>query len=191
MYPQTRGKRHQGSLPTYVDLVGNRQNLKFEILVTDLEYADNMTLLADNWVDLTTMLDSLATTCKKLGLTISCKKTKTLVVLTNRGAQSSAPVQLVPGSEPIEVVSHFRYLGSTVQNDGGMDAEASSWICKASSAFHSLSRILWCQQKIQTSTKVRILNSVILPTLLYGLESTVLLEPHVRHLGGFMVAIIK
>ena len=65
------------------DLVGNRQNLKFETLVTDLEYADDMALLAtttwawemgvgssmysdlsDNWMDLTTMLHSLATTCK-------------------------------------------------------------------------------------------------------------------------------
>ena len=55
------------------DLMGNRLILKLGTLVTDLEYADNMVLLANNWVDLTTILDSLATTCKKLGLTISCK----------------------------------------------------------------------------------------------------------------------
>ena len=72
-----------------------------------------------------------------------------------------------------------------------MDAEVSSWICKASSAFYSLSRILWCQRKIQTNTKVRILNSVILPTLLYGLESTVLLEPHVHHLESFMIRCLR
>ena len=69
------------------DLMGNIRSLKLETLVTDLEYADDMALLADNWADLTTMLNSLATTCKKLGLTISCKKTKTLAVLTNPGAQ--------------------------------------------------------------------------------------------------------
>ena len=132
------------------------------------------------------MLDSLATNCKKLGLTISCKKTKTLAVLTNPGAQSPAHIQLVPGSEPIKVVSHFQFLGSTVQNDCGMDSEVSSRISKASFAFHSLSHILWCQRKIQTSTKVCVLSSVILPTLLYGLESTVL-EPHVRHLESFVI----
>ena len=155
--------------------------------MTDLEYADDMALLADNWADLTTMLDSLATTCKKLGLTISCKKTKTLAVLTNPGAQSPAPIQLVPRSEPIKVVSHFQNLGHTVQNDCGMDAEVSSQICKASSVFHSLSHILWCQRKVQTSTKVRILNSVILITLLYGLESTVFLEPHICRLQSFVI----
>ena len=46
------------------DLVGNRKILRLETLVTDLEYADDMALLADNWSDLTTMLDSLFTSCK-------------------------------------------------------------------------------------------------------------------------------
>ena len=73
----------------------------------------------------------------------------------------------------------------------GMDAEVSSRKCKASSAFHSLTHILWYQQKIQTSTKVRILDSVILPTLLYGLESTVLLEPHVHHLESFKISCLQ
>ena len=104
------------------------------------------------------MLDNLAITSNKSGLTISCKKTKILAVLINPGAQSPAPIQLVPGGEPIEAVSHFQYLGSTVQYDCGMDAEVSFWICKDSSAPHPISRILWCQWKIQTSTKVRILN---------------------------------
>ena len=85
-----------------------------------------------------------------------------------------------PRDKPIEVVPHFQYLGSFVQNDCGMDIEVNSRISKASLAFRSLSRILWLQRKIQIATKIRILNSVILPTLLYGLESAVLLEPHIR-----------
>ena len=142
--------------------------------MTDLEYADDMVLLADDWSDLTTMLDSLST---------CCKKTKTLAVLppNSPDALSPVPIHLMPGAEPIEVVSHFQYLGSIVQNDCGMDKE------KASTAFQSLSRILWYQRKIKTSTKVCVLNSVILPTLLYGLESTVLLEPHVRRLESFKI----
>ena len=72
-----------------------------------------------------------------------------------------------------------------------MDAEVSSRMCKATSAFHSLSCILWCQRKIQTSTKVRILNSIILPILLYDLESTVLLEPHVHHLESFVIHYLR
>ena len=43
------------------DLVRNRKALKLETLVTDLEFADCMDLLANNWSDLTTMLDSFST----------------------------------------------------------------------------------------------------------------------------------
>ena len=84
------------------DLMGNRWHQKFETLVTDLEYHNDIALLADNWADLTTMLDSLATTCKKLAITICFKKTKTLAVLTYPGAHSLAPIQLVPGGDPIK-----------------------------------------------------------------------------------------
>ena len=112
--------------------------------MTDLEYADNMALLANNWSDLTAMLDSLSTCCKKLGLTISCKKTKSLAVLPpdNPATESPVPIHLFPEGEPIKVVSHFQYLGNIVQDDCRMDTEISSRICKASSAFQSLSRIL-------------------------------------------------
>ena len=63
------------------DLIGNRKTWRFEWLETDLEYADDMTLLLDNWLGLTTMLHFLSNYCKKLSLAISCKKAKKLAVL--------------------------------------------------------------------------------------------------------------
>ena len=131
------------------DLVGNRKILKLETLVTDLEYADNMALLANNWSDLTAMLDSLSICCKKLGLTISCIKTKSLAVL--------------PPDDPAKV----QYLSTFFQ------------------------KVSQSKKKIQTCTKVRVLNSVILSTLLYGLESSVLLEPFVHRLESFVVRCLR
>ena len=103
------------------DLVRNRRIPKLETLVTDLEYADDMALLANNWSDLTAMLDSLSTCCKKLGFTISCMKTKSLAVLPpdDPATESPVPIHLFPEDEPIEVVSHFQYLGSIVHDDCG------------------------------------------------------------------------
>ena len=136
---------------------------------------------------------TLLNCCKKLGLAISCKKTKTLAVLSSECSHIQTPVliSLVPGDKPIEVVSHFQYLGSIVQSDCGLDTEINSRIFKASHAFQSLSQIFWYQRKIKTSTKVRLLNSVILPTLLYCLECTVLLEPHVRRLESFLIRCLR
>ena len=72
-----------------------------------------------------------------------------------------------------------------------MEAEIDSRICKASATFQSLARTLWYQHRIQTTNKLRILNSVILPTLFHGLESTVLLQPHVRRLESFVIQCLR
>ena len=90
----------------WVGVVENKKTLKFESLVTDLEYAANIALLSDNWFDLTTMLDSLSNCCKKLGLAFSCKKnSKTLAVLPSECShiQTPVPIHLVPGDDPIEL----------------------------------------------------------------------------------------
>ena len=67
--------------------------------------------------------------------------------------QYPAPIQLVPEEEPIQVFSHFQYLGSIVQSDCGMDSEINSRICKASVAFQSLSHILWLQRKFRSGPR--------------------------------------
>jgi hypothetical protein len=68
-----------------------------------------MVLLADNLPDLTSSLETLSTCFKKLGLSNSCKKTKSLAVLPSQSpdALSPAPIYLVQGEEPIDVVPHF------------------------------------------------------------------------------------
>ena len=113
------------------DLVGKRKTLRYESLVTDMEYADDMAPLSDNWVDLTIMLDFLSNCCKKLSLAISCKKTKTLADLPSECSHIQTPVliHLVPGDDLIEEVSYFQYLDSIVQNDCGSDTETCSRIC--------------------------------------------------------------
>ena len=172
-------------------LVGNRRKLQLETLVTDLEYADEMALLADSWDDLEAMLTSLSTHCRNLGLSISCAKTKIMAVLPSDTCTQPVPIHLFPDQPPIEPVSSFQYLGSIVQDNCGSDLEVNSWICKGSQAFCSLSRILWYQKKIRSQTKLRIFSSVILPTLLYGTECVVLLEPQIHRLQSFTMRCLR
>ena len=94
---QLEEKGVKEACPHNASLVGNRGILKPEILVIYVEYADDMALLADNWSYLTTTLDTLFTSQKKLGLTISCKKTNSLAVLLPESpdVQCPAPTHLV------------------------------------------------------------------------------------------------
>ena len=170
---------------------GNRRKLQLKTLVTDLEYADYMALIADSWEDLKFMLKSLDVRCRDMGLTISSKKTKTLAVLPDNSHPKPEPISLRLDDVPVEVVSNFQYLGSIVQDNCDSSVEVDSRISKASQAFRQLSRILWYQWKIRTRTKLRMFNSAILPILLYSLECTVLLEPQLHHLQSFVMQCLR
>ena len=145
-------------------LVETKRALNLEMLVTDLEYTDDMVLLASNWSDLTTMLNSPSAYCKTLDLTISCKKTISLAVLPldDPATKCPVPIHLFQESEPIKVISHFQYLGSNVQNDCGTGTdqlqELQGFICLPVTVAH-----LVASTQDPPSTKVRVFNSVILP----------------------------
>ena len=173
------------------NLVGNRKKLTSEVSVSDLEYADDMALISDSYTGLTTLLESLDSTCRHMGLTINYKKTKLLAVLPTEDSSPPSPILLHPECDPIEVVPSFQYLGSTVSDDCTVDAEVSVRITKASKAYGSLSRILWHQRKIKLTTKLRIFASVVLSSLLYGLETTVVLEPQVQRLQSFVMRCLR
>ena len=162
-----------------------------ETLVTDLEYVDDMALVSSSWSDLEAMIRSLNYQCNAIGVTISCKKTKTLAVLPSPSCQQPEPILLNPGADPMEPVATFQYFGSTVSQGCNTGAEVTSRIVKASQAFGSLTRRLWLQQGIKTKTKLRVFSSVIIPTLLYGLECTVLLELEVHRLQTFVMRCLR
>ena len=145
-----------------------------------------MALVADSWDDLKAMLDTMAECCKGLGLSISCTKTKTMAILPDLFPRPE-PVHLFPNDAPVEVVSHIQYLVSIVQDNCSSDLEADFRICKALKAFQSLSHILGYQWKIKPCTKLHILNTFILPTLLYGLESTLLHEQKIQRPQSFVM----
>ena len=185
---------HSGVCLSYLlgaDLVGNRKKLTSEVSVSDLEYADDMALISDSFDALTTLLESLDSTCRLMGLSINYKKTKLLSVLLNVDIQPPAPILLHPDCEPIEVVPSFQYLGSIISNEFTSALEVSSRITKASQSFGSLNRVLWHQKKIRHTTKLSIFNSVVLSTLLYSLETAVLLELQVNRLQSFVMRCLR
>ena len=72
--------------------------------IGDLEYVDNMTLVADSWDDIKSMVESLNKHCHDMGLSISCSKTKTMGVLPSSTTQKPEPLVLHPGECSVEVV---------------------------------------------------------------------------------------
>ena len=74
------------------------------------------------------------------------------------------------GSEPLENVTDFTYLGSTLSYNGSLSAELDSRIGKASAAYNKLRPVL-NNKKISANTRLRIFHAVVVSTLLFSSET--------------------
>ena len=173
-------------------LVGDCRKMTMETLVTDLEYADDMALVSSSWSDLEAMIRSLNYQCNAMGLTISCKKTKTLAVLPSPSCQQLELILLSPGAcQPCGTCDNFSVLGKhsltglqhwcrgDIQDFEGL---TDLWITHAQAVVTT---------EDQIKTKLRVFSSVIFRTLLYGLQCTVLLEPEVHRLQSFVMRCLR
>ena len=128
------------------------------------------------------MVNSISAACAALGLTINLKKT----VVMYQPAPSKLYVEplITVNGQRLENVPKFVYLGSTL-SAAGLDDEISYRISRASSAFGRLDGRLWRHHNISSQTKVKVYNTCVLPSLLYGSEAWVLYRRQVRRLERF------
>ena len=168
-------------------LAGSQKKMSSELILQDLEYADDMALISDSMDLLEELMQAMEVSCSEMGLTITLTKFKILAV---RPADRPA-VLLRPAVELVSVVQEFEYLESIISADCSLDKEVSSRISKASRCFNSLCRVLWYQRRIKTRTKIRLFKSVIVSTLLYGSETWVPLVTHVKRLQVFIMRCVR
>jgi hypothetical protein len=147
--------------------------------LTDLDYADDLVVLAESHTEMQRMIDRLDACASAVGLVISKEKTQTMRLLDG----PEGPITL-KGS-PLAMVSQFCYLGSTITMDGSSEAEIQSRIAKASSAFDKLNERLWSVPEIQLSTKLRVYFASIRPVLLYACETWPMKIEEERRLQAF------
>ena len=132
-------------------------------VLEDLDFADDIVLLASRYVDIQDKTDAMAEKAKGIGLDVNIEKTKVLRMHT----RVTQPVQLY--GEDIEDVEEFIYLGSVMSSDGSSDAEVQARLAKARNAFRTL-RNFWRNGNISKKTKLRIFKTNVLSSLLYGAE---------------------
>ena len=78
--------------------------------------------------------------------------------------------QVVTNGIRVENVDKFTYLGSIITAEGEVEADINSRIGKAGTVFRNLQTI-WRSNNITESLKVKLLQSVVLPTCLYASET--------------------
>ena len=80
--------------------------------MTDIDFADNISLLAETRDSLQELTTNLETEAKKVGLRISAQKTKTMQI---GGEQAITPLNV--SQQTIQNVDRFTYLGSILTED--------------------------------------------------------------------------
>lgn len=160
-----------------------------EALIRDLLFADDCGLFTHTTEDMQVLMNCFADACRRFGLTISIKKTQVMYI-PPPGLPYTTPVVAV-GSETLQAVEQFTYLGSTMSSDCSLDAEITNRISKASAAFGALYRRLWNVAGVRSETKLKVYHAVVIPSLLYACETWTYYRRHCRLLDNFHLTCLK
>ncbi|XP_076042061.1 uncharacterized protein LOC143025963 [Oratosquilla oratoria] len=147
----------------------NAKTKTTEKLILEALFADDCALMAHKESDLQLIVDKFAEGARLFGLTISLGKTE--VLFQPAPTSTSQPPSIFIEGTQLKNAKEFKYLGSTISNDGSLDKEISTRICKASQAHSRLRTRVLNQRNVRLSTKLKMYRAVVLTSLLYGCES--------------------
>jgi len=135
--------------------------------INNLRYADDTVLIATTEKDLQDILNIIESESNKVGLGINIKKTETMVITKKK---EIPPCNITLNGQRLKQVNSFKYLGALITSDGRSIKEVKSRIAQAKKAFSDLKKIL-TNQRLTFKTRLRVLNTYILPVLKYGSEA--------------------
>ncbi len=138
-------------------------------------------LLAESEGNLQRVVNEFFSVCKRRKLKVNAGKSKVMVFerreeeLMNFNAAyrvrlpAVAGCRIMLGSEKMEEVSEFTYLGTVLFKHGGMEGEIREQVMKGKSVVGSLTGVMK-GRNVSMDVKRGLRNSILLPTLTYGLE---------------------
>ena len=130
--------------------------------IDNLRYADDTTLMAESEEELKSLLLKVQEKSEKVGLKLNIHKTKIM---------ASGPItswQIV--GETVETVVDFIFLGSKITADGDYSHETKRRLLLGRKVMTTLDSILKSRD-ITLPTKVRLVNAMVFPVVMYGCES--------------------
>ena len=137
---------------------------------TDIDYADDVTLLVDTQDKYPIALSAMDKEASKFGLHVSWSKTK----IQNLGC-GPTPSTVVVNGNTVEPVQDFTYLGSIQTSNRNSSSECTRRIGLAAGVMKRLDLIL-NQPNLTISTKICIYSTCVLAVLLYGSETWTLTQ---------------
>ncbi|EYC14231.1 hypothetical protein Y032_0041g416 [Ancylostoma ceylanicum] len=153
--------------------------------LTDLDYADDVALLAKSDSNVQEATSSLNQEATRIGLRISAEKSKVMKI----GIEHT-PINIDVGTTQLENVTKFTYLGSTLSYDGDADTDIRTRIAKAAAVFRRLQR-LWATTSISNNIKIRLYLSIVVPTAIYASETWKMSARAIKKINGFHLGCLR
>jgi hypothetical protein len=131
--------------------------------VGDLHFANDIALISSTFNDIQKYTTAVKEWARKAGLKINIGKTNSMRINIRLDSQIRIDGLL------LKEVNEFTYLGSKVTKESGASEKIKSRLQKTRNAFLSLSQV-WKSSLYSVKTKMRIYNSKVRSTLMYGSE---------------------
>ena len=155
------------------------------VTIREVLFADDAAMATHTEEALQRLIDRFALACDDFGLTISIKKTEVM------GQGTTAPPSIRIGSQVLNAVERFQYLGSTISSNLSLEPEISSTIAKASAAMSKLHKRVWSNNNLTVNTKMQVYKACVLSTLLYSSESWTSYAAQERRLNTFHLRCLR
>ncbi|GFR63914.1 endonuclease-reverse transcriptase [Elysia marginata] len=152
------------------NIEGLRGIHKGEHIISNLRYADDIVLIAENTKDLQRLLDIVREEIQKKGLELNSEKTEIMVVSRK---ETLPNINKYINDTNLQQRDHFKYLGALISSDGRDTTEISSRIAQSKTMFKRLKNILTNPQ-MSIETRKRVLECYIEPILVYGCETWII-----------------
>lgn len=148
-------------------------------LINNIRYADDTVILASDINELKHLVERIQVVSEQYGLKLNTSKTKWMLISKQQQAG-----QLVIGTEPVERVEKYCYLGSVVNSQWNQSIEIKSRIEKSRTTFNNMKPLL-TSRDLSLKTKIRLAKCYVFSILLYGVEAWTLTDLLMKKLEAF------
>ena len=130
--------------------------------ISNLRYADDTTLMAENEEELKSLLMKVKEESEKVGLKFNIQKTEVMA----SGLITSWQVD----GQTVEIVTDFIFLGSKITANGDCSHEIKRCLLHGRKVMTNLDSILKSRH-ITLPTKVHLVKAMVFPVVIYGCDS--------------------
>ena len=118
---------------------------------------------------MTEYLESWRKALEERGMRVSRPKTQFIDFSFEQNAQGNRTQVKILGEE-VERVTHFKYLGTSIEEEGGMETEIAKRVGAGWMNWKKCSGVL-CDKKMPVKLKGKVYRTVVRPAMLYGAET--------------------